>query len=104
MNKRLVLMLTALAVASVSALADDKTPSQPVDQQKLQDERAKAKEAKKTHPLPLKGGFGPAGGREEAKTMRDGAEQRNQLQREQSEKAWALKYGPEDPASKPAAR
>ena len=51
MNKLLVAMIAALfAFASTGALADDKTPAQPVDQAKLKAERdaAKAAQAKMT--------------------------------------------------------
>ena len=48
MNKLLIALLAGtFALGSVAALADDKTPAQPVDQQKLKEERMKAKEAKK---------------------------------------------------------
>jgi hypothetical protein len=47
MNKLLIALIAgAFALGSVAALADDKTPAQPVDQQKLKEERMKAKEAK----------------------------------------------------------
>ena len=51
MNKLLMAAIAALfAVASTGALADDKTPAQPVDQAKLKAERdaAKAEKAKMT--------------------------------------------------------
>ena len=149
MNRRLILLAaTAFVMASASALADDKTPPQPIDQQKLKEERAKAKAEKEkanggflhlprkqkapddasppdaygtapmrtpkgtplvgdfdekgqpgkrgqTKALPPKGGFGAPGGREQEKALRDGANQRDELQREQSRKAWDAKYGPE---------
>ena len=45
MNKKLIaaLFAGAFAFASASAIADDKTPSQPVDQAKLKAERDAAK-------------------------------------------------------------
>lgn len=45
MNKKLIaaLFAGAFAFASASAIADDRTPSQPVDQAKLKAERAEAK-------------------------------------------------------------
>jgi hypothetical protein len=48
MNKLLIALIAgAFALGSVAALADDKSPAQPVDQQKLKEERMKAREAKK---------------------------------------------------------
>jgi hypothetical protein len=44
MNKLIATLIAgAFALGSVAAMADDKTPAQPVDQQKLKEERAKAK-------------------------------------------------------------
>jgi hypothetical protein len=47
MNKLLIALIAgAFALGSVSALADDKTPAQPVDQAKLKAEREAAKKEK----------------------------------------------------------
>ena len=47
MNKLLIALVAGtFALGSVAALADDKTPAQPVDQAKLKAEREAAKKAK----------------------------------------------------------